>query len=84
MVAVTPAETLRAAAGLLREPACGMRQDAAEILADWLTDAERDMAAAEGVGSKRPDAADLVKYCDEPDSVRRALAFARTILGRQP
>lgn len=54
----------------------------AEHLFAWLYDAANDMAGAEVVGSKLPDAADPIEYCDEPDSVRAALAFARAILGR--
>ena len=59
-----------------------MSPDKAEHLFRWLADAANDMAGAEVVGSKLPDAADPIEYCDEPDSVRAALAFARTILGR--
>lgn len=54
----------------------------AEHLFRWLYDAANDIAGAEVVGSKLPDAADPIEYCDEPDSVRAALTFARSILGR--
>lgn len=81
----SPADELRAAGTLLRTPVCGLPKPVADALFDWMADTSEDLSGAMVVASKWPDGdtADPIKQCDEPDSVRRALAFARALNGGQ-
>lgn len=89
---MSPTETLRAAATLIRDRAGrGLGWIAiaptglAEPLADWLEHAAEDLSAATVTASKLTHLGedfDPIEFCDEPDSVRRALTLAATILGR--
>ena len=92
---MSPAETLRTAAGLLRgEPAPEphpvrlppkMPDVYAEPLAAWLKVAGDDLGGAEAYLARTVPPGEIFDpfdYVDEPNSCEHALAVARAILGR--